>query len=229
MEKILIIEDDSDIREIERDYLKKEDYTVIESENGLDGLKQFKLHNPNLVILDLNLPEKDGVEVCKEIRKISGVPIIMVTARTKEIDELIGLDSGADDYLKKPFSPKILISRVKALLKRPERIEGNTNIISFREIELDVEKMILKKNGQKIDITTVQFNILEILMRSPGKAFQRYELIDKSYNTTDSPDIFDRTMDSHIKNIRKLIEEDSRKPKYILTIRGIGYKFNDEI
>ncbi|MBN1617840.1 response regulator transcription factor [Candidatus Dojkabacteria bacterium] len=149
----------------------------------------------------------------------------MVTARTKEVDELIGLEFGADDYIKKPFSPKVLVSRVKALLKRPQRIEENT--IDKGDLSLNTVNRTLTKNGKIVAITSVQFNILQILMMNPGKVFERYNLIDGLHNNGDIPDIFDRTMDSHIKNIRKMIEDNPRRPQYILTVRGVGYKFNE--
>lgn len=227
MEKILIVEDEKEIREIEADYLSKEGYSIIEAENGDQAIQLFTKENPDLILLDLNLPLLDGVEVCKIIREKSGVPIIMVTARTKEIDELLGLEIGADDYIKKPFSPKVLVSRVKALLKRPQIMDLET--ITKGSIKMNLEARTIYVNNELREITSVQFNILQQLISNPGKVFSRYDLIDKSYNKDDSPDIFDRTMDSHIKNIRKIIEENPKKPKYILTIRGIGYKFNETI
>jgi DNA-binding response OmpR family regulator len=230
MPTILIIEDDEEILQIEKDYLIKENFKVLEAKTGLTGKNTFNTYQEDidLILLDLNLPGTDGVEVCKQIRKQSGVPIIMVTARTKEIDEILGLNIGADDYIKKPFSPKVLVSRVHALLKRPHKISAR-DIILAGDIELNTTKRTLQKNGEPIKITTIQFNILQQLMQNPGKAFKRYELIDRMHKDEEFSDIFDRTIDSHIKNIRKLIEKDTRSPKYILTVRGIGYKFNDKI
>lgn len=228
MSKILIIEDDADISEIEKDFLVPEGYEVYQSYNGKTGVEDFSKLNPDLVILDLNLPIIDGLEVCKIIRESSGVPIIMVTAKTKEIDELLGLDVGADDYITKPFSPKILVSRVRALLRRPTN--GTTNkTIKLGNITLDLDKRTLEKNGTNLEITTIQFNILQTLIQNAGKVFARNELMDKVYVDGDMADIFDRTIDSHIKNIRKLIEDDQHNPQYILTIRGMGYKFNENV
>lgn len=228
MSKILIIEDDADISEIEKDFLVPEGYEVYQSYNGKTGVEDFSKLNPDLVILDLNLPIIDGLEVCKIIRESSGVPIIMVTAKTKEIDELLGLDVGADDYITKPFSPKILVSRVRALLRRPTN--GTTNkTIKLGNITLDLDKRTLEKNGTNLEITTIQFNILQTLIQNAGKVFARNELMDKVYVDGDMADIFDRTIDSHIKNIRRLIEDDQHNPEYILTIRGMGYKFNENV
>lgn len=225
MQKILIVEDDSEIRQIEKDYLLKEGYQIFEADDGDDALEVFDESKPDLIVLDLNLPFRDGIEVCKEIRKSSGVPIIMVTARTKEIDEILGLEIGADDYLKKPFSPKILVARVKSLLKRPE-YASPLELIKVGDLEVNVEKQLVLKKGESVIFTTMQFNIFALLLINKGKIFSRYELIERT--TDDMPDIFDRTIDSHIKNIRKLIEDDLKDPKYILTVRGRGYKFNEE-
>lgn len=224
MEKILIIEDDIEIAKIQQDYLEKEGYDVRHAKTGLSGITFFEKFNPDLIILDLNLPEIDGYEVCRRIRKFSGVPIIMVTAKTKEIDELLGLEIGADDYVKKPFSPKILVSRVKALLKRPELIE-NKNHFEHSDFKIDLDNHTVLQKDNEIDFTSIQFNMFLKMIRKPGRVYSREELIDN----TGATDIFDRTIDSHIKNIRKLIEIDPKNPKYILTVRGVGYKFNEEI
>lgn len=228
MNKILIIEDDKEISQIEKDFLMQEGYEIFQSYSGKSGLEDFLRIKPDLVILDINLPEMDGISVCKTIRQSSGVPIVMVTAKTKEIDELLGLDVGADDYIKKPFSPRILVTRVKSLLRRPAILVDNSSIV-YGDISLDTEKRTLMKQGKQIEITTIQFDILQTLMQSRGKVFARDELMDRVYTEGDMVDIFDRTIDSHIKNIRKLIEEDPHNPKIILTIRGIGYKFNENI
>lgn len=228
MSKILLVEDDSEIRQIEKDYLIKEGFLVVEARNGKEAVNFFSVGNFDLVILDLNLPLMDGIDVCREIRKTSGVPIIMVTARTKELDELVGLDVGADDYVKKPFSPKVLVARVKSLLKRPEIKEGK-NIIESNGLVIDLEKRTVQIEGVYINLTSVQFNILSFLAQNPGHVFERSELIDRGYDSNIPPDIFDRTIDSHIKNIRKQIEKDPKEPKYLLTVRGVGYKFAESV
>lgn len=221
--KILIVEDESPIREVEAAYLKQSGYTTIEAENGIQALELFEKESPELVLLDLNIPEIDGVSVCKKIREKSNIPIIMVTARVEEIDELIGLESGADDYIKKPFSPTILVARVKSLLRRigDKRLE-------FDSIIIDPEKMEVKKAGKVINLTTTQFNILYTLARTPGKVFTRDEILDRAYNDSITPDVLDRTVDAHIKSIRKAIEDDTKMPKYVLTVIGKGYKFNEQ-
>lgn len=224
-EKILLVEDEDEIRQIEKDYLVRDGYRITEACTGKEALNFFELERYDLVVLDLNLPIVDGIEVCKRIRNSSGVPIIMVTARTKEVDELLGLNIGADDYLKKPFSPKVLMARVKALLKRPELTNGN-GIMKCRDLTLNIEKRVVARGKKEIKLTTIQFNLLALLMSNKGKVFSRDELIDKGYNSSLPPEIFDRTIDSHIKNIRKAIG-DNGNFKFIATVRGVGYKFNE--
>lgn len=227
MKKILLIEDDQEIRTIQKDYLLKQGYKVIEAQDGQKALDLFESGSYDLLVLDLNLPIIDGVSVCKKIRKKSQIPIIMVTARTSEIDEVRGLEVGADDYVTKPFSPRVLVARIKALLKRPTAL-GVTNIIKRGDIEVDLEKQTVKKNHKKLKLTNTQFNILVYLMKHPGKVFTREALINRAYDKVIPPDVFDRTIDSHIKNIRRKIEDDTKNPKYILTIRGKGYSFTEQ-
>lgn len=227
MARILIIEDDPQIRKIESDYLKTAGYDVVVAADGVQGELMASTQKPDLVILDLNLPGKDGIEVCKKVRKISGIPILMVTARTKEIDELIGLEVGADDYLKKPFSPKIMVARVKALLKRAGS-ENDPVMINVLDLLFDLQNYELKRNDELINLTKVQFDILSTLVMNKGKVMKRDELMDNGYKSDIPPEIFDRTIDAHIKNIRKALGDDPKESKYISTIRGVGYKFNGE-
>lgn len=227
MARILIVEDDPQIRKIESDYLKNAGYDVVVAADGVQGELMASTQQPDLIILDLNLPGKDGVEVCKKVRKGSGIPILMVTARTKEIDELIGLEVGADDYIKKPFSPKIMVARVKALLKRAGS-ENEPVIINVLDLMFDLQNYVLKRNDDLINLTKVQFDILSTLVMNKGKVMKRDELMDNGYKSDIPPEIFDRTIDAHIKNIRKALGDDPKDPKYISTIRGVGYKFNGE-
>ncbi|MFC1633105.1 response regulator [Patescibacteria group bacterium] len=228
MTKILIVEDEPQIREIEKDYLEVAGFETCEADDGLQAIQVFQKEQPDLVLLDLNLPNLDGLSVCREIRKKSPVPIIMVTARTKETDELVGLDVGADDYVKKPFSPRVLVARVQSLLKRPHASHPANQIIEAGPLKLDLTKYEAVLNGKSIDLTNVQFNMLARIAEQPGKVFSRQELLERTENDDLPAIIFDRTIDSHIKNIRKKIEKDSRKPHFILTIRGAGYKFNEK-
>lgn len=219
---ILVIEDENSIREIETAYLQKAGYTIYEAETGTKALSIFEKTNIELVILDINIPEIDGITVCKTIRSKSQVPIIMVTARTEDADELIGLECGADDYIKKPFNPTVLVARVKALLKRT-----NSTTLSNQYITIDPEKQQVKVNNKLIELTTTEFNILVTLFKNPGKVFNRENIILKAYNDFDSSDILDRTVDVHIKNIRRKLKVEDDLPEFILTVIGKGYKFND--
>lgn len=226
MARVLIIEDDADIRKIEADYLLKAGFDVVVAGDGVKGELMSRTQSPDMVILDLNLPLMDGIEVCKRIRKESGIPILMVTARTKEIDELIGLEVGADDYLKKPFSPRVMVARVKALLKRVG--EGNQSVLNVNDLIFDLNNYELKRGGEIIPLTKVQFDILSTMALSKGKVMKRDDLLDNGYKSDMPPEIFDRTIDAHIKNIRKALNDDPKEPKYIFTIRGVGYKFDGE-
>lgn len=221
---ILVVEDENSIREIETAYLQKAGYTIYEAETGTKALSIFEKTNIELVILDINIPEIDGITVCKTIRSKSQVPIIMVTARTEDADELIGLECGADDYIKKPFNPTVLVARVKALLKRT-----HSTTLSNQYITIDPEKQQVKVNNKLIELTTTEFNILITLFKNPGKVFNRENIILKAYNDFDSSDILDRTVDVHIKNIRRKLKVEDNLPEFILTVIGKGYKFNDSL
>jgi DNA-binding response OmpR family regulator len=220
--QILIVEDESTIREVEKAYLERAGYSVLEAEDGEKALDLFSHNKVDLVLLDLNLPKVDGINVCKQIRALSGVPIIMVTARVEEMDELIGLEIGADDYIKKPFSPSVLVARVQALLRRIGEAA-----LKIGDLEIDPEKMTVTRSGKLINLTTTQFNILYTLARTPGKVFTRDQIMEHAYNDPVERDVLDRTIDVHIKSIRKLLETDPKNPKYILTMIGKGYKFNE--
>lgn len=221
--RILVVEDEDTIREVEKAYLTRAGYAVDEASDGGSAIDYFNKHKYSLVVLDLNLPVQNGIEVCKSIRAKSNIPIVMVTARVEEIDEIVGLEIGADDYIKKPFSPAILVARVQALLRRSEG-----EIIEYKDLVIDPEKFIVTKSGNPVSLTTTQFNILYLLARSKGKVFTRDEILDKAYDETLPKDVLDRTVDAHIKSIRKAIENDSKNPEYVVTVIGKGYKLNDD-
>jgi DNA-binding response OmpR family regulator len=219
---ILLVEDEKSIRKIEKLYLEKAGYTVTESEDGADAIDKFKDNTFDLVILDLNLPTVDGIQVCRRIRSKSQVPIIMVTARDTEEDEILGFDFGADDYVKKPFSPSVLVTRVNSLLKRNK----NNKIISSNLV-IDPEKQTLVRNKKEVDLTSTQFNILLTLAKSPGKIYSREELLRASSDKPTYKETDVRTIDAHIKNIRKLVENDPKAPQIIKTVINKGYKYNE--
>ncbi len=224
--KILVIEDEKNISDSIKAYLEKENYECLVASDGEKGLNYFRIFNPNLVILDLSLPKISGEKVCEEIRKISRVPIIMLTAKVAEDEKILGLDIGADDYMTKPFSPRELMARIKSLLRRSETSNKPLyNIMSWNngEFEIDFDANIVKINNQIIHLTPSEFKILSLLAQNPNKVFSRDNIIALGFN--DDYDGYDRTIDSHIKNLRSKIENDSSNPKYIITVRGVGYRF----
>ena len=223
MSTILLVEDEAEIRQIEKDYLVASGYLVLEARDGQEALDLFETESIDLAILDLNLPVLDGITVCRHLRAASSLPILMITAKTSEIDELTGLNVGADDYLKKPFSPKIMVARVKTLLKRPH-LRQNSQKITLKDVSINVDSREVTKAGKPVSLTATQFNMLALMAENPGKVYSREDLMTKGYGRILPPDIFDRTIDTHIKNIRRVIEDNPEKPKLILTVRGYGYK-----
>ncbi|MDD5341816.1 MAG: response regulator transcription factor [Patescibacteria group bacterium] len=220
--KILVVEDEESIREVIKKYLQLAGFDVLEAASGEVALLKFN-DSVDLVILDLNLPNRDGLEVCRGLRKKSQVPIIMVTARTEEIDELKGLAIGADDYIKKPFSPKVLLARVQSILRR-----SSVETANRPSLIINKEKMTARKDGKDVPLTTTQFKILQTLAGQPGKVFTRGDLLSAIDGGGQSKSAMERTIDAHIKSIRKLIGDDSYNPKFIKTIIGTGYKYTDE-
>lgn len=226
---ILVIEDEEMITEVVKDYLKESGYKVYVEHNGKKGLDTFYGVNPDLIILDLMLPDLSGEEICKTIRKSSRVPIIMLTAKVEEEDVLNGLDIGADDYVTKPFSVKQLVGRVKAVLRRVESDPVPLfNIMSFNngDMEIDTIKNEVRKNGELVKLTPNEYKILLALIKYPQKTFTREELIDIALGQ--EYEGYNRTIDTHIKNLRHKIESDMKNPEYILTVHGFGYKFGGE-
>ncbi len=225
--KVLIVEDDPGISLSLKDEFESLGYTVMKANNGRKGLTIARQKSPDLIILDLMLPVMDGYDVCRELRNEGNrTPIIMLTAKNKEIDKVLGLELGADDYVTKPFSLRELMARVRAVLRRTsERVE-DIDTFCFGQIELDFRRYEAKKKGKKLDLTPLQFQILKLLIRNKGEVLSRDELLDEIWGR-DNVWISHRTIDSHIANIRKKIENDPANPKHILSIRGVGYKFVD--
>lgn len=226
---ILIVDDETKIVEVIKSYLESSGYEVYTASNGEAALASFERNQPSLIILDLMLPDISGEEVCRRLRKQSRVPIIMLTAKIEEKDILNGLDIGADEYVTKPFSPRQLVARVAALLRRAEEDTiPLARIMSFfnDDLVIDFQSYEVKKNGDVVNLTPNEFKILGALLKYPQKVFTREELI--RYVMGEDFDGYNRIIDTHIKNLRQKIETDSRNPKYILTVHGIGYKFGGE-
>ena len=221
--KILIIEDEKNISEIVAKYLEKEGYTTLIANDGIEGLALFRDSNPDLVISDVMMPTIDGFEVLREIRLISDVPVIMLTAKQEEVDRLKGFENGADDYVTKPFSPKELVRRVMVMLKRTYKAIEDKQVLIEGELKLDLNKQKLYKNEDEIDITSKEFQIIYAFFKNPRQILSREQLIELAFSN--DFDGFDRTIDAHIKKIRHKIEEDTKTPKYLKTKYGAGYIF----
>lgn len=224
--RILLVEDEEKILQVLEAYLNKEGYEVLKATDGLKALEIFKTEEIHLLILDLMLPKLSGEEVCRQIREFSVVPIIMVTAKTEEDDTLEGLAIGADDYVTKPFSPREVVGRVKALLRRSYRDhQPVAQLLQFNngELEIDADRVEVKVRGESVNLTPNEFKLLMVLLSHPGQVFSREQLVESAFGF--DYDGFDRTIDTHIKNIRQKIERDPKSPVYIQTVYGMGYKF----
>lgn len=218
---VLIVEDEPKLSQSMAEYLVGSGYDVHVVENGSDVCDWVRINNPTLIVLDIMLPGKDGVSVCQEVRTFSQVPIIMVTAKTEEVDRLIGLEVGADDYLCKPFSLRELVARIKAVIRRHEYVPNNQS--HSRGLEMDKSSARISFEGESVELTAIEFNILEKLMRQPGRIFRRDDLMEIAYS--DGRVVNDRTVDSHMKKIRKKLTQIAPDHKFVHSIYGAGYKF----
>jgi two-component system, OmpR family, alkaline phosphatase synthesis response regulator PhoP len=225
MKQILVVDDEPRIAEICRDYLERAGFKVTLAVNGPDALALARTKPPDLVVLDLGLPKLDGLDVTRALRKHSNVPIIMLTARVEESDKVMGLELGADDYLTKPFSPRELVARVRAVFRRVEIGPGRAEVIRAADVSINLGKMQARVGSRPIDLTSTEFELLAMLMRQPGRVFTRGQLLDAVRG--EGVESFDRVVDAHIKNLRRKLEPDARSPRYVLTVYGVGYKFVD--
>ena len=224
-QNILIVEDEANIAEVLVAYCKKEGYSATHLSSGSGVVNHIKENTVDLMLLDLMLPGIDGLTLCKQIRLFSQVPIIMVTAKGEEIDRLFGLEFGADDYICKPFSPREVIARIKAVLRRVNINSNHDNIIKESGFEMEPEKYKLTFKGTQIDLTPVEFKIFELFLNNMGRVFERSHILNKVYNNT--TDVSDRNIDTHIKNIRKKINDISADTNPISSVYGVGYKFDE--
>ena len=223
---ILVVDDEVKITEVLKSYLEAAGYTVLSAHNGTGALRFFEKYSPALIVLDLMLPDISGEDICRNIRRKSNVPIIMLTAKVDDSDVISGLGIGADDYLTKPFSPKQLVARIEAVLRRTSAEPGGpASAFSFNDGSLLIDSLShqVQKNGQIVPLTPNEYNLLLTMAKYPSKAFTREELIRLALG--DDYDGFDRVIDTHIKNIRQKLGDDSRTPHYILTLHGTGYRF----
>ncbi|MFZ7122036.1 MAG: winged helix-turn-helix domain-containing protein [Eubacteriaceae bacterium] len=225
--KIIVIEDEINIFELIRFNLEKDGYKVVGVHDGARAVESIIKEKPILIVLDLMLPNKDGISICREIREsanIKGIPIIILTAKNTEFDKVLGLEIGADDYLTKPFSVKELTARIKAILRRIDNTSQETNIIKFNNIELHQDAFKVFKNGTLISLTLKEYELLLLLIKNKGKVLNRNYLLDTIWGYDYIGET--RTVDVHIRHIRQKIEDDDTNPKYIETVRGVGYRFN---
>ena len=222
-ETILVVDDESKIAHLARDYLEASGYKVLTCGDGVQALAVTRSEKPDLIVLDLMLPGMDGLDVCRILRRESDVPIIMLTARAEETDQLVGLELGADDYVTKPFSPKALVARVRALLRRTQGDFQRDQILRTGKILLDQRKMEVQLNGESLHLTRSEYSLLETLMAHAGQPLSREQLLESLHGM--AYDGVDRSVDSHIKNLRKKIDLDPSEPSCIQTVYGYGYKF----
>ncbi|MDU6340539.1 MAG: response regulator transcription factor [Clostridium sp.] len=229
-EKILVVDDEEHIVELIKYNLLSSGYDVITCNNGIDAVNLVINERPNLILLDLMIPRKDGYDVCKEIRtksEVKNISIIMLTAKSEEFDKILGLELGADDYITKPFSVRELLARVKAVLRRVGAKEEQSDIMVFGDLSANFEKREIRIKGKKIDLTLKEFELLEMLIKNRGKILRREMLLDKIWGYEYIGET--RTVDVHIRYLRKKIEDDDKNPKFIETIRGVGYRFNPDL
>jgi len=226
-ELILVVDDEPKIVRLAQDYLERGGFRVQAVGDGKSALVAARQSRPDLIVLDLNLPELDGLDVCRTLRRESDVPIIMLTARVEETDRLIGLELGADDYIVKPFSPRELVARVRVVLRRVQSgVVQPAGLLRARDLEIDLNGHRVTLAGEAVRLTPIEFSLLAILAQHPGQTFTRAQLLDRlgmaAYN-------FDRSVDAHIKNLRRKLEADTSDPRYILTVFGIGYQFTEQV
>ncbi len=225
VKKVLVVEDELKIARLVRDYLHQAGFAVVEAADGQAALALARQENPDMIVLDLGLPGLDGLDVTRRLRASSAVPIIMLTARSEETDRIVGLELGADDYITKPFSPKELVARIRAVLRRAEATLGGGEVIRAGDVTLDLPKMRVHAGGRDVDLTATEFELLATLARNPGRIYTRAQLLDSLHGV--SFESYERSVDAHVKNIRRKLEPDPRKPRYLLTVYGVGYKFAD--
>ena len=224
MEKILIIEDEESILMALTDDLGLEGYEVTSAKDGLKGLSIAKEKAHDLIILDIMLPKMDGFEVCKQLRQAGvGTPILMLTAKSQEIDKVLGLELGADDYVTKPFSPRELLARVKAILRRVKSTQEQMDVYNFGDVEIDFKKYEVKKKGQPVYLTTLEFSLIGFLIKHKDQVLDRSAILDGVWG--EDVYVLPKTVDTHIGHLRKKIEDDPANPKHIIGVRGVGYKF----
>ncbi|GAB6155609.1 response regulator transcription factor [Desulfosporosinus burensis] len=225
--KLVLVDDEPEILTLVKDYLSREGFIVLTAVNGLDGMQLIEREKPNLVLLDWMLPGMSGLEMCKRLRETSTIPIIMLTAKSEEIDRVLGLEFGADDYIVKPFSLRELAARIKTVLRRSSGSsqETTSSLLIRGELSLDVSSHKVQKKGQEIFLTPTEFNILHLLASRPGTVYSRLQLLRQAMG--EEYLYYERSIDTHVSNLRKKIEDNPSDPKYVETVFGVGYRFGE--
>jgi DNA-binding response OmpR family regulator len=225
-ERIMVVDDEPTVREVVQHYLEREGYRVQAAEDGPTALAAFSADVPDLIVLDLMLPGVDGLEVCRQIRAKDSTPIIMLTAKGHESDRIVGLELGADDYVVKPFSPRELVARVRAVLRRTEAAgAAGAEMLRVADVEVDLPRMRVAVAGRPVELTPTEFQLLAAMVREPGRVFTRGQLLDAVHGV--AFESYERAVDAHVKNLRKKIEPVPGRPRYLLTVHGVGYRFAD--
>ena len=225
MTTVLVVEDEIEIARVVRDYLRNAGFEVIVVGDGGSAVASVRSAKPDLLVLDLGLPGRDGLDVAREIRLWSDTPIVMLTARGDETDRIVGLEIGADDYVVKPFSPKELVARVRAVLRRTRTAARGDEVVRAGDVEIDTAKMRVSVGGTQVDLTPTEFQLLATLAREPGRVFTRSQLLDAVHGV--AIESYERAIDAHVKNIRRKIEPEPGSPRYVVTVHGVGYRFAD--
>jgi DNA-binding response OmpR family regulator len=225
--KIILVDDEPEILTLVRDYLSREGFTVLTAVNGSEGLELIEREKPDLVLLDWMLPGMSGLEMCKHLRETSTVPIIMLTAKSEEIDRVLGLEFGADDYIVKPFSLREMAARIKTVLRRSSGVvqENNSSILIRGDLSIDVTSHKVSKKGQELFLTPTEFNILHLLAMRPGTVYSRLQLLRQAMG--EEYLYYERSIDTHVSNLRKKVEDNPSDPKYVETVFGVGYRFGE--
>jgi two-component system, OmpR family, alkaline phosphatase synthesis response regulator PhoP len=222
MQTVLVVDDEPKIARLARDYLEHAGYAVLTAGDGPSAVQVARTRRPDLVVLDLGLPGLDGLEVLRSIRTTGPMPVVVLTARDTELDKLLGLELGADDYVTKPFSPRELVARVRAVLRRSERAPETGDRIAVGDLVLDVPRMRATVAERPIELTPTEFSILATLARHPGRVFTRSQLLDAAHG--EAFEAYERAIDAHVKNIRRKLEPEPARPRYLLTVYGVGYR-----
>jgi len=224
MSTVLVIEDEQELSNVLKAYLQRAGFDVLIADRGDQGIDLWQDNKPDMVLLDLNLPGMDGIDIARKIRQTDDTPIIMVTARVDEVDRLLGLELGADDYITKPFSPREVVARVKAVLRRVQKIlDHSQDEILLADLKINADAYSVEQSGEAIDLTRTEFSLLLTMAQQPGRAFSRLQLLEASQGVAFEG--YERSIDAHIKNLRAKLGDNSRDPRYIETIFGVGYRF----